>query len=64
MVTIFRAETIRSPYDTIYIAILVPQFNIFNTIHFKEETMQTIEERHNSGKTHLTILIQLQNAIR
>lgn len=40
-----RAEIIHSPHDTIHIAILVPQFNIFNTIHFKEETKQTIEEK-------------------
>lgn len=42
-----RAEIIHSPRNTIHIAILVPQFNIFNTIHFhfKEETKQTIEEK-------------------
>lgn len=33
------------PHDTICIAILLPRFNIFNTIHFEEETIQTIEER-------------------
>lgn len=33
-----------APLDTTHIAILVPQFYIFNKIHFGEEINQTIEE--------------------
>lgn len=39
-----RAETIRPLHDTIRIAILVSQFNFFNTIQFKNETIHKVKE--------------------
>lgn len=54
-----RTEMIHNPHGTIPIAILVPRFNIFNMIHFEEETNQTTEENKygSQGKSHAAILI-------
>lgn len=41
-----------SPHDTIHIAIRLPRFSIFKTIHLEEETIQTIEERNFLTKSH------------
>lgn len=57
MYTFHWAEMIQSL--AIHVTILLPTFNIFNMIHFEEETNQTTEENKygSQGKSHAAILI-------
>lgn len=57
MYTFHWAEMIQSL--AIHVTILLPTFNIFNTIHFEEETNQTTEENKygSQGKSHAAVLI-------